>query len=40
MPYHADTEAGRVVTFSEDFKTYKTPKISTIVFGGVRIRTA
>ena len=40
LPADANTESGRIVTFAEDFKTRKTPKTSTIVFGGVRIRTA
>lgn len=40
LPADADTEPGRIVTFSEDFKTRQTPKTSTIVFGNIRIRTA
>jgi hypothetical protein len=39
LPADADTEAGRIVTFSEDFSTRKTPKTSTIVFGNIRVRT-
>jgi hypothetical protein len=34
----ADTEGGRIVTFAEDFSTYKTPK-AAIVFGHIRIST-
>jgi hypothetical protein len=40
LPADANTESGRIVTFATDFKTRKTPKTSTIAFGGVRIRTA
>jgi hypothetical protein len=38
-PADSKISAGCLVTFAEDFSTYKTPETSTIVFGHIRIRT-